>query len=399
MTPEEQRMMLEMERLQQMRAPNALLARSMTPEAQAGQEAFMAARQQAMLPPEAVGPAPGSKSPNPFLSGLSALGRKALDFTQDPAAMARLSAGLQSMTLNPNQQLIQSQMQRSKDIGDRRQQAVANNVTAEYFRANGKPEIAALIEKVPGIGSEALKSMFKEPQAAPSILQEYMFAKSQNEKLTYQQFLEMKKSGTNITVGGNSMTPGFKALDEAYAKDHLEWVRGGRQDMQTQIQNVSEVMSALEQGQPLTGTLMTLAPDFVRAFTDPDSLDAQQTIEEVVQRSLRVTLGAQFTEKEGTRLIARAYNPQLSPAINARRLRKLYAKLGETVQARNEMAEYFNANGTLTGYKGRETSVADLFSAVSGYEIGEILTDPQTGEKYEYLGGDDQDDKNYRKIN
>ena len=399
MTPEEQRMMLEMERLQQMRAPDALLARSMTPEAQALQENFMAARQQAMQPREAVGPAPGSSPPNPFLNGLSRLGRKALDFTQDPAAMARLSAGLQSMTLNPNQGFIQSQMARSENIGNRRQQAVENNVTAEYFRSKGKPEIAALIEKVPGIGAEALKSMFKEPAATPSILQEYMFAKSQNENLTYQQFLEMKKSGTNITVGGNTMTPGFEALDKAYAADHLEWVRGGRQDMQTQIQNVSEVMLALEKGEPLTGTVITLAPDFVRAFADPNSLDAQQTIEEVVQRSLRVTLGAQFTEKEGTRLIARAYNPQLSPAVNARRLRKLYQKLGETAQARNEMADYFTKNGTLTGYTGRETSVADLFSAVSEYEKGEILTDPETGAKYEYLGGDDQDDKNYRKVN
>jgi len=373
---------------------NVAMQSQMTPDAMQSQQNFMRGMREVQQATEEQAPrnVPGN-------SLLGSVGSFIGDRARDPAYMARLAAGLQSMTLNPNQQLIESQLQRAGNVQASRQAAQQANVTAEYFRQQGQPQIADLIEKVPGIGAEALKTLFREPAKSPSILQEYMFAKSQNENLTYQQFLEMKKSGTNITVGGSSMTPGFKALDEAYARDHLEWVRGGRQDMQTQIQNVSEVMSALEQGQPLTGTLMTLAPDFVRAFTDPDSLDAQQTIEEVVQRSLRVTLGAQFTEKEGTRLIARAYNPQLSPAINARRLRKLYAKLGETVQARNEMAEYFNANGTLTGYKGRETSVADLFSAVSGYEIGEILTDPQTGEKYEYLGGDDQDDKNYRKIN
>ena len=144
---------------------------------------------------------------------------------------------------------------------------------------------------------------------------------------------------------------------------------------------------------------MTLAPDFVRAFADPDSLDAQQKIEEVVQRSLRVTLGAQFTEKEGERLIARAYNPQLSPQINARRLRKLYQKLGETAQARNAMADYFDKNGTLQGYRGPEISIADLFTAVSDYTVGEIITDPATGDKYEYLGGDAAEEKNYRKVN
>jgi len=200
MTPEELKMMMEMERLQQMRAPNALLAESMMPEAQARQESFMAAREQAMQPLQAVGPAPGSRPPNPFVSGLSKLGRRAMDYLQDPAVRARLAAGLQSMTLNPNQAFIQSQMQRGQNIQARRQQAEQANMTAEYFRQQGQPEIAALIEKVPGVGNEALKAMFRKPAAAPSILQEYMFARSQNPELTYQQFLQMKESGTTVNI-------------------------------------------------------------------------------------------------------------------------------------------------------------------------------------------------------
>ena len=200
MTPEERRMMMEMERLQQMRSPNALLAASMMPEAQARQESFMAAREQAMQPLQAVGPAPGSRPPNPFVSGLSKLGRRAMDYLQDPAVRARLAAGLQSMTLNPNQAFIQSQMQRGQNIQARRQQAEQANMTAEYFRQQGQPEIAALIEKVPGVGNEALKAMFQQPKAPPPILQEYMFARSQNPELTYQQFLQMKESGTTVNI-------------------------------------------------------------------------------------------------------------------------------------------------------------------------------------------------------
>jgi hypothetical protein len=200
MTPEERKMMMDLERIQQMRAPNALLAASMTPEAQASQESFMAARGQAMQPSQAVGPAPGSRPPNPFVSGLSKLGRRAMDALQDPAVRSRLAAGLQSMTLNPNQAFIQSQMQRGQNIQARRQQAEQANMTAEYFRQQGQPEIASLIEKVPGIGTEALKSLFREPAKAPSILQEYMFARSQNPELTYQQFLQMKESGTTVNI-------------------------------------------------------------------------------------------------------------------------------------------------------------------------------------------------------
>jgi len=200
MTPEERRMMMEMERLQQMRSPNALLAASMMPEAQASQESFMAAREQAMQPLQAVGPAPGSRPPNPFVSGLSKLGRRAMDALQDPAVRARLAAGLQSMTTNPNQAFIQSQVQRGQNIQARRQQAEQANMTAEYFRQQGQPEIASIIEKVPGVGNEALKAMFRKPAAAPSILQEYMFARSQNPELTYQQFLQMKESGTTVNI-------------------------------------------------------------------------------------------------------------------------------------------------------------------------------------------------------
>jgi len=376
-------------------AQNLQLQQNMSPASLQRQQNFMRGMQEVQAATEAQAP-----RNVPQKSLLGSIGSFFGDRARDPAYMARLAAGLQSMTLNPNQQFIQNQLQRAKDIRVERQGYQQANLTADYFRQQGQPEIASLIEKVPGVGNEALKAMFRQPKAAPSILQEYMFARSQNPELTYEQFLEMKKSGgTTVTVGGETLTPGFEALDKAYAKDHLEWVRGGRADMQSQIQNVGEVLSALELGKPLTGTLLTLAPDFVRAFADPESLDAQQKVEEVVQRSLRVTLGAQFTEKEGERLIARAYNPQLSPKKNARRLRKLYQKLGETAQARNAMADYFDKNGTLQGYRGPEISIADLYTAVSEYTVGEIITDPATGKKYEYLGGDAADEKNYREIN
>lgn len=376
-------------------AENLQLQRSISPASLQKQENFMRGMQEVQAATQAQAP-----RNVPQKSLLGSIGSFFGDRARDPAYMARLAAGLQSMTLNPNQQFIQSQLQRAGDIQDSRQAAQEANITAQYFRQQGQPQIADLIERVPGVGAEALKALFREPAATPSILQEYMFAMSQNPDLTYKQFLDMKKQGgTTVTVGGQPVTPGFEALDKAYAEEHLEWVRGGRADMESQIRNVGEVMTALEQGRPLTGTLMTLAPDFIRAFADPESLDAQQKVEEVVQRSLRVTLGAQFTEKEGDRLIARAYNPQLSPEINARRLRKLYQKLGETAQARNAMAAYFDRNGTLQGYSGPEISIADLFTAVSDYEVGEIITDPSTGEKYEYLGGDAADEKNYRKIN
>ncbi len=164
MTPEERRMMMEMERLQQMRSPNALLAASMTPEAQASQESFIAAREQAMQPLQAVGPAPGSRPPNPFVSGLSKLGRRAMDALQDPAVRSRLAAGLQSMTLNPNQAFIQSQMQRGQNIQARREAGRQINQTAGFLRAQGRDDLATVIEQNPSVAPMILKSMFDKPK-------------------------------------------------------------------------------------------------------------------------------------------------------------------------------------------------------------------------------------------
>lgn len=160
MTPEERRMMMEMERLQQMRAPNAAVAALNTPEALAQQERFRQDRAEAMQPRPQVGPAPGSRPPNPFLSGLSQLGRRALDVLQDPAARARLAAGFQSMTVSPNQQLIQSQLQRAGAIQASRQQAQQANMTAQYLRNAGREDLATIIEQNPTLAPTILQSMF-----------------------------------------------------------------------------------------------------------------------------------------------------------------------------------------------------------------------------------------------
>ena len=185
-------------------AMQAALARQGVDKRLAEQQQFAEERETAMQPLQPVGPAPGSRPPNPFLSGLSHLGRRTMDFLGDPEARARLAAGLQSMTVNPNQAFIQSQMQRAADIRSRRQAAQQTaqqaNMTAQYFRQQGQPELAQLIENVPGVGAEALKAMFAKPPSVPSILQEYLFAKTQNPELTYEQFLNLKESGTTVNI-------------------------------------------------------------------------------------------------------------------------------------------------------------------------------------------------------
>jgi len=85
-----------------------------------------------------------------------------------------------------------------------------------------------------------------------------------------------------------------------------------------------------------------------------NSVSAQEAVEEVVQRNLRMILGAQFTQKEGERLIERAYNPRLGPAENAKRLDRLITQLTTSAQATEQSARYFEENGTLAGSQGNQ---------------------------------------------
>jgi hypothetical protein len=120
----------------------------------------------------------------------------------------------------------------------------------------------------------------------------------------------------------------------------------------------------------LTGPLIGIQPDFIRAIVNPNAADALERVQEVVQRNLRAVLGGAFTEREGAQLISRAYNPSLPPATNAARLRKLFQQLSISGQQRQGMVDFFEENGTLQGYRGPRPNVNDFYKALEGGESG-----------------------------
>jgi hypothetical protein len=120
-------------------------------------------------------------------------------------------------------------------------------------------------------------------------------------------------------------------------------------------------------------------------------LDAKQRVEEVVQRNLRVLLGAQFTEREGERLIARAFDARLGAKENAARLRKLMTQMKTAADQKEGMSRYFEQNGTLMGYRGPRPNVNDFYSAISGVSIGEVI------DGFKYTGGDPGDPNSWVK--
>jgi hypothetical protein len=219
---------------------------------------------------------------------------------------------------------------------------------------------------------EGLRQLDK-PEASPS---EVRILQATGTPVTMENVMQLRKSGaTNVSVGkgGVDLTPLQEARDKDFAKVMNEWVSGGGADMIGNVAQIGTVLQRLESGQQLTGPMIGIMPDLFLAITNPNAAGAKEQVQEVVQRNLRIVLGAQFTEKEGNQLISRAYNPTLPPAQNAARLRKLFQQMSVAAQQRQAMVDYATENGTLKGYRGPQPNINDFYKALEVRPIG--LTD------------------------
>lgn len=162
-----------------------------------------------------------------------------------------------------------------------------------------------------------------------------------------------------------------KKLDEEFQKDITDWTTGGGAS-QTRA-NIQRLQSAIEVlNDPSTvlasGRVAGLLPDSVRKlFQSPRTASAQAGVESVAQESLRKILGAQFTEKEGERFLARMFDVKMPEEENARRAALLVKTLENMAQTKDQAAEYFRQNGTIQGFTGPTSfSVKDIEDTVIG---------------------------------
>ena len=114
----------------------------------------------------------------------------------------------------------------------------------------------------------------------------------------------------------------------------------------------------------------------ILAFTDPQAKATYDRVTGIVQRTLRETLGAQFTEKEAAMLIGRAYDTALSPQENAKRVASLLSQITDINEARQAKVDHYRNNGSLKTYKAPavNSSAQAIFDQYTpeGYVMGSL---------------------------
>lgn len=191
-------------------------------------------------------------------------------------------------------------------------------------------------------------------------MQDKLFGLKQEELALAKKKLELDAL-QKIEENKGKLTPGQEALDKEFAKGYAEYkAQGGYADVEKSLAQLKSAQQDLQGGENLSSPRIGITPDFILAAVNPKAVDTREKIQEVAQRNLKLVLGAQFTEKEGEKLISRVYNPRLEESVNAERLDRLFKQIDLAAQVKEDASNYFEQNGTLKGWEGKIPTINDF---------------------------------------
>lgn len=166
--------------------------------------------------------------------------------------------------------------------------------------------------------------------------------------------------------GGVDLTPGQEKLDTQFASTAESWLTKDSAQVDANIMNLEEKLSIIERGEAdVSGKLIGITPEFLQPFVGQTQAKAfLGDVRDIVFQSLREKLGAQFTEKEGDRLVAAAYDPSLPEEINAKRLRRLLSVVKTMKASKEGMIDIYQQTGTLKDYEPPKATFGDIYDAL-----------------------------------
>lgn len=178
-------------------------------------------------------------------------------------------------------------------------------------------------------------------------------------------------SGTNINM---NMGGGAKPFETKLGEQAAEWYGSrqvtSRENRREANRVIGDLQNAIKNGQPITGSWASYLPETLRNVVDAEGLDMQQSVERIVQQSLKETLGAQFAQKEAEQLFARTWNPKASPEVNLRRTQRLLGELDAYAANMDHITQgMLESDGSILKWLRENPSEYGPVSASSIYDI------------------------------
>lgn len=189
--------------------------------------------------------------------------------------------------------------------------------------------------------------------------------------------LRLDERIATINAAGQPKSAGWEAMDKKFADEALEWKQTGGANITRQSKQIKETIDLLNKGRgalyDVTGRVagtMENAPDWLKPWLNPQGQIAKESIQSVVQESLKSVLGSQFAAVEGEQLLKRSFNPALSVDENIRRAGMLMDQIGAIAERKQAMVEHFDKFGSLRDYSGPQLDIGSLTSLDFGNAEG-----------------------------
>jgi hypothetical protein len=175
-----------------------------------------------------------------------------------------------------------------------------------------------------------------------------------------------------------------KGIDQEFSKIAVDYTTKGQAQIEANLENLIEKINILKEGEiNVSGPGIGLLPDSAKGIFFPKAASFIGDIRDIVFQSLREKLGAQFTEREGDRLVAAAFNSYLDEDLNIARLERLYTTIVEAAKAKEEAISYFNENRTLKGYKSKVLDFNSIMNSMVQTADYDNMTDTELEEIFQ----------------
>jgi len=154
------------------------------------------------------------------------------------------------------------------------------------------------------------------------------------------------------------LTKGQEAADKEFGKSFNEYITGGKEKTQANINDLKRALKIMEDNPGIyTGAIdrgvEIIDSPMLRKALNPKAQEVKNLANTVSMQDLKRVLGGQFAEREGKMLMDAAFDPSIGEEESKNALRKLIEKIEIAQRGMDRAVNYFDGEGkgSLVGYK------------------------------------------------